>query len=472
MDDAREGVIIEGGAADWQVVQQRSDGSASIELRGSWSTGEPHRTARVIVRVVRENGLDAVTAALDWAPAEMERGGRWSATLPDVPAGGLYRIETALHLDESPIEWAVRGDMIHHLGVGDVWLIAGQSNAVGYGKTPVEDGPELGISMFAADGRWKLATHPLGDSTRTIYPANRERANASHSPWLAFARRLRSALGYPIGLIPTALGGSPASAWDPGADGALFRNMADYLRDSGSASGGSPVRGALWYQGESDVADEARAVYRRRFGGFVRELRRLTRNRSLPVITVQLNRYNGEGLDSAVHERWEAMRELQRRISREMANVMILPAFDSGLSDVIHNDSHGNLVIGERAASVALGAVYGRDVEWRFPECRSARATAPDRIALEFDNVTGRLNYESRVATDAAFAVRDRGGLVPIVGCELDGPATIVLALARPLQGSATVTGAPTANPPHAVPFCIPGFRPMMGFRMKVTAQS
>lgn len=42
--------------------------------------------------------------------------------------GGLYRIETCMNHAETngAIEWATRGDMIHHVGVGDLYVIAGQ----------------------------------------------------------------------------------------------------------------------------------------------------------------------------------------------------------------------------------------------------------------------------------------------------------------------------------------------------------
>ncbi len=55
--------------------------------------------------------------------------------MEDIPAGGLYRIESCLKEEKNtPLEWATRGDCVEHFGVGDLFVIAGQSNAVGYGK--------------------------------------------------------------------------------------------------------------------------------------------------------------------------------------------------------------------------------------------------------------------------------------------------------------------------------------------------
>jgi hypothetical protein len=465
------GVILESGANDWQIFQQDSDGMATLLLAGHTVLKPDQKPGKMVVqvRLVREDGYEAVTAGLNWQAAVTLPDGTWSATLRNVPRGGLYRLETCLQLDDGPIEWACRGDMAHHLGVGDIWVISGQSNAAGYGKTPVEDGPELGVHAFTADGRWKLATHPLGDSTGTLYSPNREAANASHSPWIAFARRLKQALGYPIGLIPVSLGGSPVSAWDRRTDGVLFNNMLRYITDSGAG-----VKGAVWYQGESETAENAeneRAIYKQRFTSFIGDLRKETNRPGLPVITIQLNRCVADDLDKPVHANWEAMREIQRQLSHDLENVHIFSIFDAGLSDVVHNDSAGNLLIGRRAAAAVLGVVHGHPIAWRHPECVAAREVAPDGVELIFVNIEGRLNYESRIGREFPFAVRDSQGDVPVVGYSLPGKDRFLINLVRPLEGSATVTGAPTANPPACVPFDIPGYRPMLGFTLSIARQ-
>ena len=122
------GVIIESGAQDWQIFQQDRDGAAVIRLKGRWLADEAHRTARVLVRLVDEETYEPVSLALEWRRATTRQDGSWSAVLRDVPRGGLYRLETGLQLNGGPVEWVKRGDMVHHLGVGDLWVIAGQSN--------------------------------------------------------------------------------------------------------------------------------------------------------------------------------------------------------------------------------------------------------------------------------------------------------------------------------------------------------
>ena len=457
------GVIIESGAQDWQIFQQDADGTAAVKLRGRWLTNVQYKKADVIVRVLREDTYEAVSRTLDWSAATTRKDGTWAITLGNVPRGGLYRIETALQLDDGAIEWAPRGDMVHHLGVGDIWVITGQSNAAGYGKIPVEDAPMLGIHMFHASGQWKLATHPLGDSTGTLYPPNRENANASHSPWLAFARQLSETLGYPVGLIPASLGGSAMSQWDRKVNGVLFENMLRYIRDAGGR-----IKGAVWYQGESDTGPDQRKVYLKRFRNFVMDLRRCMKDRSLPVITAQLNRYVGEPYSSATHEGWEVMREIQRQAAKRIEDVFVISTLDLGLSDGIHTGSGGNLVIGQRMASVALGGVYGLDVKYLHPDCSKARRVSAKQIELTFDNIDTRLHFENNIPEQFPFAVRDEQGSLPVAGWAIRGRSRLRIRLARPMAGKATVTGAPTACPPTIVPMDIAGYRPMLGFTMAV----
>ncbi len=459
------GAMIDAGAQNWQVFQQDKAGVATITLKGRWRIDGDFKKIIVIARVVLESEMYPVSRSLDWQTAETHKDGTWTITLAQVPQGGLYRIETALQVDDARVEWATRGDMVHHVAVGDIWVIAGQSNSAGYGKSPAHDGPELGIHMFHASGEWRLATHPLGDSTGTQYPMNREGANASHSPYLAFARRLKQALGCPIGLIPAALGGSPMSGWTRKMDGCLFENMLAYVRDAGGT-----CRGMAWYQGESDTGPSDREAYHERFADMVTEFRRELADSHLPVITVQLNRHIGEPVDGPSQEGWEIMRDIQRCIPKHITDVAVISTLDVGLSDGIHNNSAANLVIGKRMADAALATAYGQDVKWRCPDCQTAQLVDAQTIELVFADVDTRLNYESAVKEQFPFAVRDSGGVVPIQGWEMTGKDTLSLKLERSLIGTATVIGAPTANPSPVVPVDIAGFLPMLAFRVEVTA--
>ena len=464
-------VTIEAGPAHWQILQQEEKGVASVVLAGRWWTIMRRNKPIVRVRLVREGGFTAINDNLDWTTAkttldrsvkgrEAGKCGSWKLTLRNIPRGGPYRLETCVGTAADAIEWCRRGDMVHHLGVGDVWLIAGQSNAAGCGRDPIDDLSAMGVHMFAADGRWKLAAHPLNDATGSRYAHNRGGGVAGHSPWLAFAKQLEQELGYPIGLIPTAQGGSAIAQWDPGQKGVLFDSMKRCLKDSGGG-----IRGCLWYQGESDVGASDHPKYKVRFARFLEGLRRVARRPQLPVITVQVNRALGPREDGAG---WEAIRELQRQLSHELDGVFVIPIFEAGLCDGIHIGSLGNLLIAQRAAATALGGVYGRDIPYKHPECVAARRISGKVIDLRFDNVVERLDYECAVSNGFPFAVRDSEGAAPIAGCKLPRRTVLRILLARPLAGPATVTGAPGTCPPQIVPRDINGYRAMLGFTLDV----
>jgi len=482
MGDQELGVILTEGPEDWQILQQDGAGSAQVAVGGRWVHEIP---GRVEVRLVWEATGVPVTAALDWQPATTReheppaggagpaqpaaplsaqpRGtptaGAWSAVLRDVPAGGLYRLETRFHADNNPAgEWSTRGDMRHFLGVGDLWVIAGQSNAAGYGRGPVEDSPELGLHMLRSSGHWALAAHPLNESTDTQHPVNREAANPGHSPYLHFARLLKRALGCPIGLVPTALGGSPLQAWNPTEPGGavLYHNMVRTVQRAGGR-----VRGILWYQGESDAAGGPAETYLQRFAAAVGAWRDALGDPQLPILTVQLNRYYTPPTED-LERAWPMLREAQRQAARTIPGVYVVPSFDAPLSDLIHTSPAGNMVLGQRLAQVALGAVYGQPVEYLAPDLQGARrAEGGAMVELAFAPVTSRMDNVDITAN--AFAVEDEGGPVAVKQVVYLGDALVRLRLERPLRGRAWVHGG-YGLVPASVPVDMERLMPMLGF--------
>jgi hypothetical protein len=348
--------------------------------------------------------------------------------------------------------------MIHHLGVGDLWVIAGQSNSAGYGRGAVYDPPELGIHLFRNRGAWDLATHPMNESTRTSHTENREFANPGHSPYLAFARAVKAATGVPQGLVQTALGGSPLSAWNPTEPGdhPLHAGM---MRAIGAVGG--KVRGILWYQGCTDAEPRLGATYLDRFVAMVEAWRKELGDPELPVLTVQLNRW----LDTppANDLGWALVREAQRQAPHRLRHVHVVPTLDLPLSDAVHLSPAANLSLGLRLAAVCLGALEGRTVAWKAPEIASASA-GPDGtvVTLDFDHVSDRL-----ASIDPArqpFAVEDEDGDVPVAGVVYPAAgARVALQLGRPLRGRAVVHAAARGHP-APMPFDMSRMLPILGF--------
>ena len=469
MHEAQIGAVIEAGLVDWQILQQDHSGYATLTLQGRWQADAEmaDQPCVVEVRVVAGDTSVVVNRSLDWQAANTTADGQWQITLR-VPAGGLYRLETRCRVTtQSEREWALRGDMRHFWGVGDLWVIAGQSNSAGYGRGAVYDPPELGIHLLRNNEQWALATHPMNDATDTAHVVNRERANPAHSPYLHFARLLKQQLHYPIGLIQTALGGSPLSAWNPteAESAGLYHNMIHCVTCAGGA-----VKGVLWYQGESDAGPGLAESYALRFQATVAAWRIALKHPTLPILTVQLNRYylppdDGPANWAELEQAWTLIRETQRQLARVMDQVAVVTTLDLPLSDGIHISPAGNLVLGERLARAALGLVYGQPVAYHAPDLQHARLIEQDLIELRFAHVLDRLDNLDRSAN--CFKAEDSNGDVPITAVIYPMNQTIQLHLARPLVGEAVVHGAYGYNPALA-PVDMDRVLPILGFSQVV----
>jgi hypothetical protein len=458
MTSSETGVILTTGLSDWQIIQRDAGGTGQLELGGRWSSPT---TGAVMVRLVREETDSAVASHLDWRPAATNPDGTWSARLDAIPAGGLYRLETRYDdLLGSPADTTLRGDMRHFTGVGDLWVIAGQSNAAGYGHGPVDDPPELGLHLFRSDQRWGLATHPMNDSTGAVETVSQEPRNPGHSPFLHFARLLRRDLNCPIGLVQTSRGGSWLREWSPGEpepSGALARNMLARV----TAAGGR-VRGMVWYQGEAEGNGLEGATYLDRLGRAIGTWREGLGQPDLPVIVVQVNRHRTGAPPPGVDLSWSQVREAQRMAARTIPGVFTIPSLDLALSDEIHTSPMGNMLLADRLARVALGGVYGRDIDFHAPDVESATTAHEGRaIDLSFVPITSQMGaIDERTG---GFEVRDARGNVGIAAVRYPGGAVVRLILDRRLDGPAFVDGGAGVDPP-TVPSDMVGRLPMLGF--------
>ena len=238
--ELKKGVVIERGASPWQIFQQNEQGFAVIRLSGTAHrvrqsfelplefSAVPEGSITVKARIALESSGESVCP---WTVCRTDADGRWSVTFDRVPAGGLYRVETYMEYQGWDGLSSTRGDMIHNIGVGDVFVVAGQSNAAGRAKNPVEDAPELGVHLLRDSGVWDLATHPLGETTGSVHQGHFENHNPGHTPWLHFAKLLKRELGYPIGIVMSAYGGAPLRWWNPEENGSLYFNMLEQLAD-------------------------------------------------------------------------------------------------------------------------------------------------------------------------------------------------------------------------------------------------
>jgi carbohydrate esterase-like sialic acid-specific acetylesterase len=158
---------------------------------------------------------------------------------------------------------------IHPVGVGDRFVIAGQSNAVGQASVNYfyTSGTILGMSPFAAIFGGNYAhlqlVDPVGFQTGWVDAVNDNSGigNFGGSIWPLVATSYITSTGLPIEMIPCAKDSSSISQWLPAADHQDRTTLYGACNYRVQQSGGV-VKGWLWWQGESDaVAGTSSATY-------------------------------------------------------------------------------------------------------------------------------------------------------------------------------------------------------------------
>lgn len=127
-------------------------------------------------------------------------------------------------------------------------LLAGQSNMAGRGEVEPEDREAIpGLMMINRDLRWVPAVEPV----------TADRSFAGVGPGRTFGRLLLEANpGCTVGLVPTAVGGTPISAWKRGGCSPWNEKERPYdssIERAAAARKDGEFAAVLWHQGESDA---------------------------------------------------------------------------------------------------------------------------------------------------------------------------------------------------------------------------
>lgn len=331
---------------DYMIIQRDDDGCGRAVFSGTYKPTD--EKPNVVVRVMRE---DDNFMAVPWQVCETD-GENWAVELT-IPQGRLYRVEARQSYVQHPCcnhyDWEPLIKCAYHVGVGDIFIMAGQSNMSAYSRDPAYDPPELGISLFDNSGSWVLAAHPLNSVPDPIYPNNDE--NSSNGPGLAFARMMKRALNVPIGLVAAAKGGSSLESWNPAEkeERYLYDSMLQKLEQVGK------FKGMIWYQGCNETVEEDEAqTYLEKFTEAVTLWREELGY--FPIATCQINRH--AWMEEDRERRWGLVREAQRQAAIQIPDVYIVPTIDLTTCDGIHNSSASSVVVGERLANVMLKGWY------------------------------------------------------------------------------------------------------------------
>lgn len=335
-------------------------------------------------------------------PVGRAAGGAFAAQLKGIPVGGPYRLT---------LKAGGASVTVDELFVGDVWLMAGQSNMQGIGNLDRAPKPHDLVRALYMDGAWRRAEEPLhllaaspdpvhsGTAPRSYAEARklREAEGKGVSVGVLFGREmLARTKGVPQGLITTAHGGTSMAQWNPAlrAEGgkSLYGSM--YRLWSATAQ---PVSGVLWYQGESDCGETQSRVYTQKMKELIAAFRRDLKLPRLPFLVVQIGRFTNGTAEGG--KWWEIIREQERRLPDLIPHVGLCATIDLPLDDGIHIGSDGFVELARRLARQADRIAFGNKKEQPEPVPVSAefvrtpnnRAKSPDGIRVKFKHAAGGL---------------------------------------------------------------------------------
>lgn len=402
-------VVPDQGVTDYQVIQRARNGRARLEFSGSTTFRGPASLEGTVVRAGQ------VGVLIDWKAVGSTNAGRFEARIPDLEAGGPYDV----HLRVVSKGQVVDVGVIRNIHVGDLWVLAGQSNMEGMGALSNVETPSRQVHVFDMADRWLVAEEPLhwleesvdsvhsgseGGATRSSAARRRRREGAGLG--LPFAKEMVARTGVPVGLIPCAHGGTSMADWDSelASEGgaSLYGSMMRRI----NACGGQ-VAGVLWYQGESDANQESARDYERNLRRFVRDLRVGLNERQLPFYYVQLGRVLGP---DSQNEGWTQVRTAQLRAEASLQPpVGMVCAIDLPLGDSIHLSTHALQVLGRRLSLRACRDLVVEESVLPGPRPTLVRTEpgGPGRVIVTYSGVNGMLVSEGWLS---GFSIRDGNG--------------------------------------------------------------
>ncbi len=174
------------------------------------------------------------------------------------------------------------------VGVGEVFIVAGQSNASGSSKTlflSKSDNVQSGQVQEDGSILWKHGDDP-------------QIRGGGGSPWPIVGDILAKDLGMPIGFINVARGGSSIRDWQSASDN--YKQLIQVIE----ASKPYGVRAILWHQGESDKGMNSDEYYTR-MATLIREVQNASKV-NIPWLVAQAT--YGSGKIS------ESVRNAQKRL--------------------------------------------------------------------------------------------------------------------------------------------------------------
>ncbi|MFO7575069.1 MAG: sialate O-acetylesterase [Bacteroidales bacterium] len=349
LPDSRAAITLPAIFGDNMVLQQKSD----VAFWGSATPGK-----NVTIKTSWNGKSYSVRSGGD---------GKWKTKIPTPVAGGPYTITIS---DGKPVT-------LKNVLIGEVWVCSGQSNMEmkmrGYNNQPVTGSNEY--IATSANNNIRLMTIQRKTSLTPVDEIEGEWnmcspesvADFSATAWF-FGLMLNKVLDVPIGLISTSWSGTRIEPWMTEESLREFDWVT--LPDKGSTETNIPVqtptvlyngmvapiagfgiRGAIWYQGESNRLEPAR--YRELLPKMIAGWRSVWGLGEFPFYFTQIAPF-----DYGIGELKSAyLREAQLKALEYIPNSGMACLMDTGEKENIHPAN--KKAAGDRLAFQALAKTYG-----------------------------------------------------------------------------------------------------------------
>ena len=222
---------------DHQIVQRDDNNKGVFPVSGSTEYAVDEIEGRYITL---ETGFES-----EWVSVAVPLSSNFYGTI-EVPTG-WHRLELRFMNDGAQVAL----QSINPVGVGEVFIVAGQSNSANSGDAPLTP-TDSRVSTWGPSG-WRFGYDPQPAAT-----------DNRGSPWPVAGDLLASRYNVPIGFLSVGYGGTQVDRWVPSQND-LFPRITDAL-DAVEPNG---ARAILWHQGESNAGGTAAEDYARMLGEVV-----------------------------------------------------------------------------------------------------------------------------------------------------------------------------------------------------------
>ncbi len=342
--------------------------------------------------------------------------GEFEIFIPSVPAN--------LEPYTLTVESKDRRVIIENVFVGDVFLLAGQSNmAQNYNfQTTEQLGNGIGYSNLperVVDERIKHFTINQTESESETFDVpfkngGWQSLSADNNKQLSYIgmffakERLKCEENVPVGIISTAWNGTTINRWMRKSDD---NKTIDYTPTNGKIFNNHisplvkyPIKAILYYQGESDSGISN--IYADIFRNLIRDWRRLWNDDELPFLFVQLARYSKDN--------YAPQREAQMKVlSEKNTGMAVILDTDMGTYDNIH--PLGKEKVAERLNLLARKYAYKEDIVAEGPIFEKAEVLGNEiKIYFREDTIGDGLclsnTYSNTDNELCEFEICEKGG--------------------------------------------------------------